>query len=126
MKIFLVLFQDKGLYVLIRVVQNGMVMSADVRQVPVHRVGPALHRSRELARGVARGQRGLRLDDIDDSLGPRQIQPSVKECPAGEFSGERLTGAPGKQRIQGRSEHDGRAVALKLGGVLSGIAAGST
>ena len=47
---------------------------------------------------------------------------SVQKGAAGEFPGQRLARAAGKQRQERRAQHHGGAMALQLGGILSGIA----
>ena len=76
----------------------------------------------ELSGGVSGGGCGLGVDEVHHGLRFRQVQAAVQKGPAGEFSGPRLPGAGGEQGGEQLPQHHGGPVAVKLGGVLSGVA----
>ena len=66
---------------------------------------------------------GIRLDQLHDRFGPRQVQLPVDKGAAGELARLRHTHAKPAQRAQRQPEHSGRAVAGQLHHVLAGIGA---
>ena len=108
--------------VLVRIVEHGVEMAAQVRQPVVDRPDGALERPAELPGGVRGGVGRLGVDEVDDGLGLRQVELAVQEGPAREFAGSRLPRPGGQQRLQPGGQHGGRAVALQLNGLLAGVA----
>ena len=97
-------------------------MAAQVAQVVVHGVDAPQQRAAELTGGIGRGLGGFRVDQVDHGLGLRQVELPVQKGAFGEFAGQRLPRARGQQRLQPGCQHGGRAVALQLHGVLTGVA----
>ena len=62
------------------------------------------------------------MDEVDDGFCLREIHAAVEEGALCELARPGLPGACGEEQLQRAPEHDGRAVALELGGVLAGIA----
>ena len=79
----------------------------------------------ELGGGVPGGGGGLGVDEVDDGLRLGQVQPAVEKGPLGELPGQSLSGAGGEQGGEELSQHHRGAVAVELGAVLSGKAAGA-
>ena len=79
----------------------------------------------ELSGGVPGGGCGLGVDEVHHGLRLRQIQTAVQKGPAGEFSGPCLPGAGGEQGGEQLPQHHRGPVAVKLGGVLAGVAVGT-
>jgi len=108
--------------VLVRIVEHGVEMAAQVRQPVIDRPDGALERPAELPGGVRGGVCRLGVDEVDDGLGLRQVELAVQEGPAREFAGSRLPRPGGQQCLQSGGQHGGRAVALQLNGLLAGVA----
>src|SRR6185312_16733225 len=69
-------------------------------------------RPAQAARGSARGRRRRRVDQVGDTLGLRQVDLAVEECPLGEFAGLRKAGSELEATAQNLREHRGAAVAV--------------
>src|SRR4029078_13313426 len=76
------------------------------------------------ARGSARGRCRRRVDQVGDTLGLRQVDLAVEECPLGEFAGLRKAGAEVEATAQNLREHRGAAVAVELEHRLAGVRGG--
>ena len=64
------------------------------------------------------------MDQVRRRLRPGEVQPTVQEGPPGELAGEGLPRPGGKKGLQPQGQSRRGAVALQLGGVLPGVAAG--
>ncbi len=102
-----------------------MEMSHHVGQTVVDGIHPVGKSAVELSVSVAGAFGSLGIDQVNDRLGLRQVHASVEKGPAGELTGQRLTGAVSKQRLQTQRQHGGRAVALQLSSILSCVAVGT-
>ena len=112
------------LNVLVRVIQNGVEMAAQIRQAVIYRQQYLLQSAPYLPRGVGGGVGGLRLDQIDDCLRLGQIQFTIQKGPLRKFSPAGRSGPGGIETLQSRRQHGRRSVTVKLHGVLAGIAVG--
>lgn len=73
--------------VLVRIVEHGVEMAAQVRQPVIDRLDGALERPAELPCGVRGGVCRFGVNEVDDGLGLRQVELAVQEGPAREFAG---------------------------------------
>ena len=116
--------QPEGRDLLVRVVQHGVEVAADVGHGVIEGADPAQQGAAHLSGGVGGGVGGLSVDEIRHGLGLGQVHAPVEEGPPGELSGACLPGAGGEEGVQPRSQHRGGAVALQLDRVLAGVGGG--
>ena len=109
-------------YILVRIVEHRVIVRADVREILIDLLRAAGDRPAELTGGVSRRERRFRVDDIDDGLRLREIHAPVQKGALGELTRRCLPRAEGEESFQRGAQHDGRAMALKLCGVLAGVA----
>ena len=108
--------------VLIGVVDHGVIVTGDVLQRIIYTLCAPQHRAAELTGGIFRIARGLGVDEVNDGFGLREIHASVEKGALGELTRRCLPRAEGEESFQRGAQHDGRAMALKLCGVLAGVA----
>ncbi len=113
------------LNVLIRVVHHGVKPGGHVQQGLLDGLQTAAEAALELGGGVPGGGGGLGVDEVNDRLRLGQVQPAVQKGPFGELAGQGLSGSGGKQGGEKFPQHHRGAVAVELGAVLSGKAAGA-
>ena len=111
----------KRVDILVRIVQNGVEMRADIDPAVIDGVNFPADRTGDLTGGVRCGVGGLGIDEIDDGFCLRQIHPAVQKRAAGELARPCLPEARRKQRFQSRGQRRRRAVALDLRGILAGV-----
>ena len=99
-----------------------MIVRAYVGERTVYFVDAARYCSAELTGSVARGLGGFGVDDIRDCLRAGKIHAAVKKSALCKLAGQSLPCAEAECRLKHRTQNDGRAVALKFGGVLAGVA----
>ena len=116
------MLQPKVLDILIRVIQHRVIVGADVGEGGIDALGLSRDGAGELGGGVFRALHTLRVDEIRHGLGSAQLQAAVQEGPFRKFPRLGLARAEAKALLQHGAQQGGRAVALKLGGVLPGIA----
>ncbi len=71
--------------VLVRVVQYGVKMAAQVCEGVIDRLQPADQGALHLPRRIGGGLRSLRLDEVNDRLRLGQVHPAVQKRPLGEL-----------------------------------------
>ena len=122
--VYIRLVSRKGevLDILVGIVEHRVIVRAYVGERTVYFVDAARYRSAELTGCVARGLGGFGIDDIRDCLRAGKIHATVKKCALCELAGQSLPRAEAEHRLKHRAQNDGRAVALKFGGVLAGVA----
>ena len=110
------------LNVLVRVVHYGVKPAGNVDKSLLNRLQTAVEPAVQLGGGVFRGGGGLGVNEVNDGFCLRQIHFAVEEGPLGKFSRQGLPGSGGEQGGEQSVEHHRGTVAVKLGGVLSGVA----
>ena len=108
--------------VLVRIVEDRVIVGTDVRQPLVDRAQSAVQTAAHLSRGVCGQIGGLGVDQVNHGLGGGQIELAVQKGPPGKLSGLGLPCACAEQSLQPGGQDCGRAVALKLHGILPGVA----
>ena len=110
--------------VLVRIVHHGVEPGGHVHEAVVDTRHGAAQRAVQLADGVVGLLGRLGVDQVRHGLRLEQVQLPIEKGPLGKLAGTGLTAAGGKQGAEARVQHDGAAVAVELGAVLSGIAVG--
>ena len=111
--------------ILVGIVHDGIEPAGHIHQRIVHRLDAAAQDAVQLSGGVAGGLGRLRVDDVHHGLRLQQIHPAVEKGPLGEFAAPGLPRPVVQQQLQPLGQYDGRAVAMDLGAVFTGVAAGA-
>ena len=93
--------------VLVRIVEYGVEMAAQVRQPVIDRPDGAFERPAELPGGVRGGVGRLGVDEVDDRLRLGEIHLAVQKGALREFAGPRLPRARAERGPQHLAEHHG-------------------
>ena len=112
--------------ILIGVIHDRLKMGRDIPQRVVDPVGFPRDSPAELSRGVFRGLRRLRVDQIDDRLRLHEVHTPVEEGPLCKLSRLCLPRPGGKQGLQPLPQHGGGTVALQFRRILARVAVRGT
>ena len=111
--------------VFVGVVQNRMIVGANLNQCVVNAVGLVEDRTVQLTHCILGSFGSFGMDDVDDCFRLGQVHAAVQEGALGEFTCTGLSGTCFEQGFQTCAEHHWRAVGLQLSGIFSCVAAGS-
>ena len=112
----------EGLDILVRIIQYGMIMGADIRKIVVYLFRSFLQCAGQLAGGIFGAFGALGVNDVGHRLRGGEGKPSVEKGSPGKLPRQGLACAQGEALVQQRAQHDRRAVALKFHRILAGIA----
>ena len=100
-----IILQPEILNVLVRVIQHGMEVAAQVHQLIVNGCQLLLQHAAYLTGGIGGSIGGIGFNQVDDGFCLGQVHFPVQKCPLGKFapSGGSCTGVV--QRFQSRCQH---------------------